>query len=424
MVAEDPSAVYPNLETTEEDGPGEKTRDARAAELPTTQHDKSPGGLSAFSGTTARISFPTQELTELNPEDMLDTLPDLSDTSDKLLSFSIPAELSEASVATIMAHLQNKDTREHKKLKRLGDTFERQRKEYGGDSYINVGDTLKILLGRKASPIDEQTASWRPDALLQKANLAVLVLQILSIGKQDQRENFIEDTTGNFPLSFLQSLGLPRNLTPECSALAEATFQLALELRTQEAIMLLARHVGKINFDPDIALLQVFYECDTKNLKGWAASGLRIGDLTKEAKETILERVKQLRGAFKSSGPMPSDGLAFGVDSLHVHFPWSTFAAQIVAWVGHRLTEIEIQTTIYGGAQAICQRLTDMVQRGMLRQSLETDDGDNPSDGPELQLDFDAQSESHATSEQQDTSVIPTTANELKMTGFRLVDIF
>lgn len=423
MVAEDPSVVYPDLETTEEDGAVVKEGDARAAELPTTQHDKSPGDLSAFSVTTARISFPTQELTELNPEDMLDTLPDLSDTSDKLLSFAIPAELSETSVATIMAHLQNKDTREHKRLKRLGDTFERQRKEYGGDSYINVGDTLKRLLGREAPPIDEQTAPWRPDALLQKANLAVLVLQILSIGERDQRENFIEDIAGTFPLSFLQSFGLPKNLTPECSALAEATFQLALEVRTQEAIMLLARHVGKINFDPDTALLQVFYD-DTKNLKGWAASGLRTGDLTKEAEETIVGRVKQLRGAFKSSGPVPSDGQSSDFESLHVHFPWSTFAQQMVAWAGHRLTEIEIQTTTYGGAQAICQGFTDMVQSGMLGQSLETDDGHDPSDGREIRLDFDAQSELRATLEQQDTSVISARADGLNLGPFRSVNIF
>lgn len=397
--------------------------DGGAAEFPITQHDKSPESLSAFSGTTARISFPTQEPTELNLEDILDTLPDLSDTSDKLLSFAIPAELSEALVATTMAHLQNKDTREYKKLKRLGDTFERQRKEYGGDSYINVGDTLKRLLGRKASPIDEQTASWRPDALLQKANLAVLVLQILSIGKQDQREIFTEDIAGTFPLPFLQSLGLSRNLTPECSALAQETCELALEVRTQEAIMLLARHVGKINFDPDTALLQVFYD-DPKTLKGWATSGLRVGDLTEEAKERIVGRVKQLRGAFISNGPMPPSGQPSGVDSLHLRFPWSTFAPQMLVWVGHRVTEIENRTANYGGAQSVCQGLTDMVQSGMLGQSFETDDGESPSDGPELRLDFDAQSESHATSEQQGALDIPARAKKLNLGQFRLVDIF
>ena len=422
MLVEDPSVVYPDLETAEDDDASENVRDVGAGQLPTQPNEKSPGGLSAFSGTTARISFPTQELTELGVEDMTDTLPDLSDAADKMLKFVIPAELSEASVATIMAQLQNKNTREHKKLRRLGDTFERQRKEYGGDSYINVGDTLRRLLGRKPSPINEQTASWRPDPLFQKANLAILVMQILSVANQDQKDHFIEDIAGTFPLPFVQRLGFPQSLAPECSALAEATFELALEVRTQEAIMLIARHVGKINFDPDTALLHVFY--DSNNLKGWAVSGLRVVDLTKEAKDISLSRIEQLRGAFKLDEPMPSDGRSSGVESLRASFSWTTFAQRIIAWAGQRLTEIEIQTTTYGGAQAICQGLGDMVQNGMLGQSLESDDIDNQSESPELRLDFDAQSESRATSEQQDASARPGRANGLSLAQFRSVDIF
>lgn len=422
MVVEDPSVVYPDLETAEGGGAGENIQDAGAGQPPTQPNDKSPGRLSAFSGTTARISLPTQELIELSAEDMIDTLPDLSDASDKMLKFVIPTVLSEASVATIMAQVRNKNTREHNKLKRLGDTFERQRKEYGGDSYINVGDTLRRLLGRKPSPINEQTASWRPDALFQKANLAFLVLQTLSIANQDQKDHFIEAIAGTFPLPFIQKLGHPQSLAPECSALAEATFELALEVRTQEAIMLLARHVGKINLDPDTALLQVFY--DSNSLKGWAVPGLRVVDLTKEAKDIILSRIEQLRGRFRLDEPMPSDGRSSGVESLRASFSWATFAQRIIAWAGQRLMEIEIQTTTYGGAQAICQGLSDMVQNGMLGQPLESDNIDNQSESPELQLDFEAQSESRATSEPQDASARPGRANALSLAPFRLVDIF
>ena len=417
MVVEDSSVVYPDLETVEAGGAGENVQDAGAGQPPARPNHKSPGSLSAFSGTTARTSFPTQELTELSVEDMTDTLPDLSDASDKLLKFVNPTELSEASVATIMAQLQNKNTREHKKLKRLGDTFERQRKEYGGDSYINVGDTLRRLLGRKPSPINENTASWRPDALFQKANLAILVLHILSIANQDQKDHFIEDIAGTFPLPFMQRLGLPQSLAPECSALAEATFELALEVRTQEAIMLVGRHVGKINFDPDTALLQVFW--DSNNLKGWAVSGLRMVDLTKEAKDIILSRIEQLRGAFKLDEPMPSEGRSSGVESLRASFSWTTFAQRAIAWAGQRLMEIEIQTTTYGGAQAICQGFSDVIQNGILGQSLESDEIENQSESPELRLDFEAQSESRATSEQQDAPARPGRANALSLAQFR-----
>ena len=420
MVAEDPSIVYPDLEAAKDDGVRENVENATAAQQPTHQVYKSPGGLSAFSGTTARISLPAQDPTDLSSEDMLDTLPDLLEASDKLLSFVIPAEVSEASTLKTMAELQTSDTRAHKKFKRLGDTFERQRKEYGGDPYINMGETLRKLLGRKAGPIDEQAALWRPDAILQKANLATLVSRMLSTEEQDQKDEFLEDIADTFPRPFAQSFGLPESLTPECSALAEATFQMALELRTQEAIMLLARHVGKINFDPDAALLQVFY--DANILKGWAFDGLRIADLSREAKEIILRRVAQLREAFRSNVPITSDGQSSSIESLRVNFSWTTFAQRMVTWAGQRLTEIEIQTTTYGGAQAICQGFIDMIQSGRLGRSSESDSVDNESNGPELRLEYDAPSESRATSEQQDASNRPARAHELYLPRFRSVN--
>ena len=408
----------------EDGGIGEDTGDAGAGQRHTEQNYKSPAGLSAFSGTTARTSLPAQGLTGLSSEDMLDTLPDLLEASEKLLSFVIPTEVSEASVMKTMAELQTSNTRAHKKFKRLGDTFERQRKEYGGDSYIDVTETLRRFLGKKVGPIDEQTATWRPDALLQKANLAILISRMLSVAEQDVNNQFLEDLAGTFPRPFAQRLGLSESLTPECSALAEATFQLALEVRTQEAIILLARHVGKINFDPDAALMQVFFH-DANTLKGWTVPGLRMADLGREAKDAILERVKQLGEAFSLNIPTSSDGQSFGVESLRVKYPWAGFAQKTISWAGQRLTEIEIQTMTYGGVQAICKGLVDVIQSGSLGHSSEREDIDDESDSPErlldVRLDYATPSESRATSEQQDASIGRSIAKEFNLQQFRLV---
>ena len=398
--------------------------DAGAGEQHTGQNYKSPAGLSAFSGTTARISLPAQDPTDLSSEDMLDTLPDLLEASEKLLSFVIPAEVTEASTLKTMAELQTSDNRAHKKFKRLGDTFERQRKEYGGDSYIDVEETLRRLLGKKAGPIDEQTATWRPDALLQKANLAILMSRMLSIAEQDVNNQILEDLAGTFPRPFVQRLGLPESLTPECSALAEATFELALELRTQEAIMLLARHVGKINFDPEAALLQVYFQ-DANTLKGWTVSGLRMADLGREAKDAMIERVNQLREAFSLNIPMSSAGPSLGVESLRVRYPWAGFAQKMITWAGQRRMEIEIQIMTYGGVKAICQGLVDVIHSGSLGHSSERGDVDNESDSPErlleVRLDYTSPSESRATSEQQDASNGQFIAKEFYLQQFRLV---
>lgn len=352
---------------------------------------------------------------------MLDTLPDLSDASEKLLSFVMSAELSKASIDSAIAQLQNKDTRENKKFKRLSDIFERQRKEYGGDSYINVGETLRRLLGRKAGPIDEQSARWRPDALLQKANLAILVSRMLSLAEQDQKDQFLEDIASTFPQPFAQRLERPENLTQECSALAEATCYMALEVRTHEAIMLLIRHAGKSNFDINSALLQIFYDANA-HIKGWAVPGLRSADLTKEAKDIILERAKKLREAFELNVRVGLDGQLAGAESLRATFPWTTFAQQLIAWAGQRQTEIEIQTATYGGARAICQAIVDVVQGGRLRQSLGMDDVDDESDGSDVRLVYETPSELQATPEHQGQSGRPARANELSLPQFRLVE--
>ena len=420
MLAEEPSTFHNDPENAEGSGAIENVEDIGAGHQPVEQTHRSSGGVSTFSGTTARISFSALELTESSPEVMSETLLDLSDASEKLLSFVIPADLSEVSIATSMARLRNKGTPENKKLERLSDTLKRQRIDYGGDSYIDVGGTLRRLLGRKAAPINEQTASWRPDAILQKANLAILVSRILSTAGQDQSDQFLEDIAGTFPRPFIQRLGLPASLMPECSALAEVTLHVALEVRTQEAIMLLARYVGKSNFDPDNAQLQVFYEAN--QLKGWPVSGLRTADLRREANEKILGRIEQMRQTFRFNS---SESGSAGIEALRVNFPWTTFAHQILVWADQRLNEIKIQTAIHGpGAQDICQACVNVIRIGKLGQFLESDGIDDESDGTELRLELDTASDSHATSEQQYASSRPARPHGLNLAQFRSVYTF
>ena len=248
--------------------------------------------------------------------------------------------------------------------------------------------------------------------------------RMLSIAKQDVNNQFLEDLAGTFPRPFVHRLGSPESLTPECSALAEATFELALELRTQEAIMLLAHHVGKINFDPEAALLQVYFQ-DANTLKGWTVSGLRMADLGREAKDAIIERVNQLREAFSLNIPMSSAGPSLGVESLRVRYPWAGFAQKMITWARQRRMEIEIQTMTYGGVKAICQGLVDVIQSGSLGHSSERGDVDNESDSPErlleVRLEYTTPSESRATSEQQDASSGQFIAKEFYLQQFRLV---
>lgn len=411
-VQEDPSVVYPDIPAGEDDNTGHDSEDGENLPQPNPQTSKSPGGVSAFSGTTARTSLSAQDSADLDSESMLDALPDLVEAADKLLGFLIPAEFSEASLANMMTQLHTKGSRESRNWRRLGNTFQAHRDLYGSDNYINPLGALRILLGTKRVS-ESNSGPWRPDPLLQKANLAVLASSILSQPWQEQADQFIEEFEQIFPRSFTEALVSSDTLMPGTSALAVETFQYALEVRTQCTIMLLARVSGQPNFDWDVVMQQTFFR-DEKILKGWGITGLRSEDLTKEVQFSIVTRVEQLREAFEASPEDPSAA----VERLRTTFPWTTFVSQTIGWISLRSNEVDAQITSSGGTEATCQGLDDEIQRNRLAKASINDNDHDES--PELELNYEPPSEaSHTTSEQQDVPIRSSWTKTLNLGQFR-----
>jgi len=343
---------------------------------------------------------------------MLDALPDLADASSKILGFLVPRQITGASVAGIASQLQTKDSRENKNLRRLGSTFQVQRDVYGSESYINPRGILRVFLGSKGI-LGHDAERWRPDALLQKANLAVLTSNILSHSVQAQNDQLIEDLEQAFPISFVEGFVQSETPTPGSSALARETLQLALETRTQYAILSLARYAGQRNFDFDDVLHQVFYKNQT-NLKGWAILGLRAEDLTHDVHDAILHRLKELRNAFAASPQNPTAG----IKTLKEDYPWAIFVLQTIDWIGQRLSEIEMQIELHGGAETIHQSLSNEIQRRRFVDSTIDDAGDDVSSP--LELIFEPPSEtSLTTSDQRDIALLPARTTELQVSHFR-----
>ena len=343
---------------------------------------------------------------------MLDALPDLIEAADKLLGLLVPVEPSESSFAKTLAQLHTKGSRVSHNWRRLGNTFQAQRDLYGSDSYIDPLGAIKILLGTKRVSAGS-AGPWRPDALLQKANLAVLASSILSHPWQEQADQFIEELEQLFPKPLTEALVSSDTLMPGTSVLAVETFQYALELRTQYAIMQLARVSGQPNFDWDIVIQQAFLK-DENELKGWGIAGLRSEDLTKEVLLSAIRRVEQLREAFKAYPEKP----AAAVERLRTDFPWTGFVFQTVTWISQRFKEVETQITLNGGAAAICQSLNGEIQRSRLAQASINDDDDG--DSPQLEFNYEPPSEaSHTASEQQDIPFRSSRTSVLNLGQFR-----
>ena len=300
---------------------------------------------------------------------MLHALPDLSEAADKLLGFLVPSESSEVIVTSQMKKLHTKGTLASINWRRHGNAFQAQRELYGSDTYINPSAVLKRLIGRYKSP-EETSASSRPDALFQKANLAVLASSIFNRPWQEQGDQFIEELEQAFPRYFTEALASSDALRPGHSTLIMETFRFAVEVRTQYAITLLDRYSAQPNFDSDVVLHQVFYK-NKDVLKGWGLPGLHSEELINEYEDEILKRLAQLRAAFTDF----SESAIAGTERLRATFPWNDFVHDTVAWINKRMKEIEAQIVASGGNQAICESLSNEVQRlKSTRPSMNDDD--------------------------------------------------
>lgn len=386
MVVEDPNVTYPELQVNR-DNDGEPATGISETHHQTNALSKSPGGVSAFSGTTARTSRSVQELSDLSPEVMLEALLDLTHASDRMLSFLVPRELSEHAITAHMAQLQSKYSSANKNFRRLATTLSANRDEYGSESYIALGVVMGALVGRRPES-NEVAGPWRPDALLQKANLAVLASSIFSRSWQTQDAPFVEELEHIFPMCFLEGFVEAESPLSGYSQLVDETFQLALDIRTQYAIMLLARHAGQPNFDPDAVLLQVFYK-DAQKLRGWDVGGLRAEDLTPKVQDTVLARLKRLREAFATS----DEDFATDIAPLQSTFPWTNVVMQAVTWISQRLEELNGQISLSQGDQQILELLKEEVQSVRSARSIVDDNGRQDIGSPQVVLEYEPPSD-------------------------------
>ena len=414
-VNEDPSHLYPDLTFSAENAINPIDEGPKVVQRHSLYLGQSPGGISAFSGTTARTSRSAHELLGLHAEDMLDALPDLSSTSDKLLRLLVPTDASYEAIGNLRSDLEVPDSRTSKNLHRLWNSFMIPREFYGNNRYIHTFAVLRALLEGLQMPAIPYGV-WRPDPLLQKANLCSLLMPILVSSPNVNGDQAIEELDQIFPTYFLNAFVEPEVLDTHqgCSALLKETFHLALEIRTQYAIILLSRYVSRANFDPNTILSQIFYQA-TDRLRGWNMEELRAEGFPKAYEDMILHRVNLIRESFLEEHEASRTGELADIESLKKEFPWDNFVTNVVLWSSARLDELALQIRgVDGdGAEAIKLALEQEI-KAVIKADLVVD-----NNSPQVQLDYDPPSElSHAPMKQIDTMRQPrTSANLLKRPG-------
>ena len=411
MVVEERSITYPELRDEEGSGAEEISEHAQQAQIGGLPDLTSPGGASAFSGTTVRASRNAQELEDLISEGLLDALPDLSSASDKLLDFLIPKNPSETAVNDIRQQLGSKNSRSSKNFQRLNNAFNVQREIFGSGLFVDLRKILKALVDLR--DIAESTPGpWRPDALLQKANVAALTAKILTSSSASEVDHFWEELDQYFPNYFV---------TDRVDFESPQTFQLALEIRTQYAVTQLTQRVNQSDFDSDKILAQIFNERG-ESFRGWDCDGMRADDLPKKFKKTLLLRFSEIRGKCqKALQPSPNNSELTTV--LLSSFPWAKFSYVFVTWAKGHVEELKDVVNQNGGTEIMVRSLSDEIQRRKGSQSARQENPTLRDESPRVVLDFEPPSEiSNSISVQSEISnAKKTRVDGLKTTAFRYV---
>ena len=325
---------------------------------------KSPGELSVASAVTAQTSFSIQELAELNPEAMLDALPDIHEAADKLLSFVVPQANNPEDHSRLLQDLQNAGSRSRNTLIRHEKALRAQQESYGKEIYVNRLIVLRAMLKvRHTSKIG--SGPWRPDNIIYKVNIAIMTAGLfIPRGSSGSVRTMIEKLERDYPEPFLSEShrGLSEtDISLGQSALFERNLRFGLEIRTQYLILLFDQYSQQPGFDPYKILQQVFHE-DEGDLKGWDADGLRLRDIGATGEKLIRKRVRNIQKTFHTDPQGLPDRSTVDVDRLRDAYSWSNFSAHALSWAILRRNEIEAHITRVGGLENIQQDLTDEME--------------------------------------------------------------
>ncbi|PKY07853.1 hypothetical protein P168DRAFT_277507 [Aspergillus campestris IBT 28561] len=359
------------LEVVVEESPARSHKHYRPDFIP-----DSPEDATNISGTTF-INPPEVDTSALDPELMLDELPDLESKAKDIVNLLVPAGsvnfVGAVNAAKTIHTSRNPQSRlfNNRKKKLVQEVA-----QFGqdGNDYIDVRRVRDLLY----ATLEEKGAlgqGWSPDPVLYKANCAQLAIDILTQSRAQPVGQIIRHLEALFPSMFLSDLvGRGARKAVGESTLERDTLSFAIEIRTQSLITTLEdQSLHEREFDPYESLGETFYTVpvdesvfdDNEPLRGFGLEKFSDADgfLPEAFCGPVNERVNDI-------GMYLSGDRDEVVSGLKGQFPWQRFALRAAQWIRKRVDEID--------ADLSGQDSVDVVREGFFtptrdRRSMGTD---------------------------------------------------
>ncbi|EDU51215.1 hypothetical protein A1F94_009754 [Pyrenophora tritici-repentis] len=350
----------------EEDGynvaPGTPTRSQPEDSVPFC----SPGAASEMSGTTAISSFSMVEAECLESRFILKHLRKLCESTEEFLEHIAPAE---GTMRDDLANIQE--------MQKPGSYYGEEYLDYDLEvnvhlkhfkseehSYIHIRALHRALFGTNEPAAASQTGL---DLVLFQANLLIFAKQMMHSNRDDKRVwDVLRQLDNTFPGQFMHSL--ERDAQPTAvgeSALLKETFELALELRTQLAILVLQKSMDNTECNPDEMVSEIFFRSESSQavdgspIRGWNMSALGGDDspLSQEFQDQVVKRLNKIREYFPMDDPSSERGEVVDIERLRAYFPWEPAILRLLEWVRLRRSELDAVIGSLGGSIAIARNV-------------------------------------------------------------------
>ncbi|KAF2473295.1 uncharacterized protein BDR25DRAFT_282717 [Lindgomyces ingoldianus] len=337
---------------------------------------RSPGAVSEMSGTTAISSFSMVEAEDLDVKAILRRPRRLYESANEMLEHLVPDNGRIDEDREHYIEIQKPDSDYTIVFRDLNCDFSHDLSFFKSEhqDYIRPRAVHRALLGPER---DLTSLESGLNPVLHKANLVEFTKTIITSDRNKESTwNALRMFDNTFPSLFLFSLvpnGKPCNAYAGESAMLMETFEVALELRTQLAILVLYRSTNDDSFDPDVSLDEVFFHPSPEGsrgiVRGWDVPGLggKETRLDNQLSKKVAIRVNAIREYFTKDTQSLERGETVDFDNLFASFSWEACILQVLHWVRLRNRELDASIKKKGGIDGIAEGIKAEVQHPDIR---------------------------------------------------------
>ncbi|CAD0108209.1 unnamed protein product [Aureobasidium uvarum] len=347
------------------------------------------------------VTFSQTELQQLDPVQMENNIEELNAQARKLLGCFKTRTGQPNELQSLIRESQDPESRQRQKLDACWSALEETQAIFTrGGEYLKLNTILRGLLRKRSTQrLPKAIQPWRPDDVICKANLAILVHAIIIQSTDEDFTDALVPLDSFFPSSFVVGFANP-GIQPRAgySTLVPETFEFALELRTQILVAKLltsdptqdaaADDIRRTmlnfdetdDFDDEMGAMQNLQSALSRNIYARKWDLLDPRDFgTDEYADKIIRRTEEIKRVLFSDIEDPfvdtSASLESGLARLRDRFPRERFQKYLLQWSNSRLSEIDNSIKRLGGIDEIVTALEDEIRQRLENPDAYVDEG-------------------------------------------------